>query len=630
MIAILFFVSTGISPSFALKKLSEQQMSGVTGKEGISIDIGLNAQIDKFRFDDDGAGGNTENFVAEGITLDDGSGNQANLNGLTIDADGSDGLVLGAPGGNFTADVNNFCLDDISPSSASCDGSLSGADQSFGRIEARGISFDEGGNNSALQIKGTGDGLSGKVTANFHINEFRYHDRNGEAGGQSSGSAGVLELNDVEIGDRGGNFAPTLDNNLQIDLDGSDGFVIRPPSPGPPANSNSLDFEVDDVYVGDPSSNPPATSLGKFWIESFTTTAPGGGASNESRFKISPNGDGVTIEGQVFFDAHRIAWQNENANATAQLGAVGGNGEFRLHDGSNNPYTFDNFTVGFNSQDWIEVGLPDDKFTLDVPQLDLGNSSPGIGVFFNGQRFGFSDEVKFRFIGRGEGIDAEIDLEFDLDSLDLVDQDGTNGTAGTVRFGLGSSNEIEFGSASNETDPAPFTNISIDADPSRGLVIGLPDGSFQLQTNGIAVGTPGNFNNSMGKLQLKNADLGSGSEIALKGQGNGIDGELLIDNASFDFAILDDDGWSGGSATSGGLYADNVSMTLQKASGNSSPAEFNMNLDGSRGMVLEANQAHLDFQMDTLYMGEDRSPGTPSEVRGNFRMDGTQVDVFSR
>jgi hypothetical protein len=611
--------------------MTSGEMGQVTGKEGLAIDLDLNASAGKYFVDD----GNGDKLLFQGITLDNGSGGQASLTGLTVDADGSDGLVFGAPSGTFRADANIFCTEDFS--TPGCDGSLSGGDEAYGRLEARGINLG----NSSINPSGRGDGLSvPTVSSDLLIDEIRYYDRNGEAQDQNAGSAGVLELSNFQLRNRGGP-AEDFDNGIELDVDNTDGIVATIPSEqnpepdGSEGNGNArpasvgMDLQVNDVRVGDPSSNPPGNSFGQFWIENFSMTGFNG---NQSRIQVQPNGNGLTIDGRIFFNAHRIAWQNENANATAQLGATYGAGEFRLHNGSNNPVNFSDLSIGFDDPDGVVIDMTPTQFTVDIPHTDLGNGGPGVGVFFEDMRFGFqsSGENVWKFGGHGEGITADLDLEFDIYDLDLVDNDGTpsNGSAGTVRFGAGGT-EIELGSVSNETDPAPLTGLTIDADPNRGLVLGLPDGNFQLQLNDLAVGQRGgSFGASMGSIHIEDLNFLNSSEIALRGTGNGLEVDALFNGSPADVAIIDEDGWSGGSSPSGGrIFAKNALLTLDDGGGN--PATLTVDLDSTRGMVVGATDATVSFETDTIFLGKDQG-GSPSPIDGNLRMNGSQIDVFTR
>lgn len=606
-----------------MEKLSEASMSTVTGKEGLAVDLNVNAQIDDLEISDGGGAF----FVAEGITFDNGSGGQANLNNMTINASSGNGLSVGAPSGNFTADFNIFCFDDLS-SAPSCDGSVGGADEAFGRLEAQGISLD----GSEWVFQGRGEGLSGEFTVNYLADAIRYYDRNGEANNQNSGSAGVLELGGFEIGYRGGAFAPTLTNDLEVDVN-SNGLVINPPSQGPPSNSNFLDVEVDDVYAGDPSSNPPGTSMGRFWIERFTTTAPGG---NESQFEVEPNGDGVTINADLFFDAHRIAWQNENENAIAQLGAVGGGGEFRIHDGSNNPISFSGLDIGINGDEELLVDFPTIEADIDIPHLDLGNDNRGAEIYFDGFDLDYTSDLQI--VGSGEGAIGDLDLEIDIDNIDLRDNDGLSGSAGVVRFGH--SSNIDIGSGAFGT--ANLTGMTLDVDPSRGVILGLPEGDFGIDIENLVVGsglgtsfTPGNSgdNASMGDIDVSDINFGSNSEVAFQGAGDGLDLGLQLD-VDMDAEISDDDGWDGGSEFSGELHAENLQITVDDGSGSlnspGGPAEVSVALDSSQGTRIQADNATINADAGTIFLGDSSLDSEISPVDASLDVSGSAVSVFSR
>jgi len=85
----------------AMESLDDSMLSEMTGQAGLTIDIDLDMSIAEVRYADvDGAGDDVNDggyltFSDIVINGDQGNGTQAEIRGITIDADGADGLVLG-------------------------------------------------------------------------------------------------------------------------------------------------------------------------------------------------------------------------------------------------------------------------------------------------------------------------------------------------------------------------------------------------------------------------------------------------------------------------------------------------------------------------------------------------------
>ncbi len=116
---LIFGVVFVLSPQSlpALESLSESEMSSVTGREGLTVDVDLDLLMNSIVLTDgDGAaccsGSANSTFQVgsgtNGIIIDDGSGGQADLNGITVDVDGTGGVVVGGPSGIFDVEVDEF------------------------------------------------------------------------------------------------------------------------------------------------------------------------------------------------------------------------------------------------------------------------------------------------------------------------------------------------------------------------------------------------------------------------------------------------------------------------------------------------------------------------------------------
>jgi hypothetical protein len=105
---------TGVHAEDDLKPLSETEMSDVTAKEGLKIEIDDWSKLSIAEIsltDGDGYNGGDEGS----ITFGNGDNEAINLNntamtGITIDVSSSNGIVIGPPSGTLTLTVNETYL----------------------------------------------------------------------------------------------------------------------------------------------------------------------------------------------------------------------------------------------------------------------------------------------------------------------------------------------------------------------------------------------------------------------------------------------------------------------------------------------------------------------------------------
>lgn len=96
-----------------LRPVTDAEMAAITGQDGLTIDASLDLRIDEVRLTDaDGYGGSgtAGALILGGITFNDGADGAVEVSGMTIDSDGSRGLVIGLPEITGTITVESMGL----------------------------------------------------------------------------------------------------------------------------------------------------------------------------------------------------------------------------------------------------------------------------------------------------------------------------------------------------------------------------------------------------------------------------------------------------------------------------------------------------------------------------------------
>jgi hypothetical protein len=604
--------------------------------DGLAINGTLDAQADNFRYDDSVGDPDAAGPTPGQIKFGSGSGGQesygvqlsTSLDGTEIHADEFDGLVMELP--------TNAGLD------AHVDGIYIGVTSApLGSLKVQGMDFNS--SNIALSGQsGLDDGLSVDAELDIFAERVEFQDF------ETTNS--FLKAEDFSISNTSlfaGDF----------NIDSSDGFVLGAPIGGIDLSTSDICLESSTGSCG--SSGTVLGTLSLTQADFFLTEIIANSYFNSSGDDV----DGFDLDVNLDLDFDELAYidrdgydrdgyddpttgnpdhQNDGTQGRLALGSTTISG------------AFPNVYMNADGLYGLRFRIPDGNMDFSTDNLQLGPSG-GIGVAVNGISFsaGANDETIIALDDpSGAVIQPDMELEFDINNIELTDDDGlpnlSNDNAGTVRFGH--NGNIDFGQSkanNGVNDPVSFQNISFDMN-GQNAVITFPEEAFGIDIEGLAVGSSGGYGNSMGDLSFEDVTLGSNSNIRISGWDDGIsaangdvdvgdnDGTddgldigLLLDTLTMDVRIEDSDGWPFGPGQAGELYANEAEIVLDNGSGGR--AQFNMNVDGDRGMVIEATDASVDFEANTIYLGEARSPSTPpSPVHTDMDLDGTRVDVFSR
>jgi hypothetical protein len=240
-------------PVHSLDRMSERQMEAVSGQAGITVDLTMDATVSALQYADaDGttSGAGEGQLIFNNLTLGDGSGNAASLTGLTLDADGgSNRVVLGSSGNNFTAQLDSICVDIISSSTDDC--SLR---PSFGQFSLSNVSFPS----SSAEIGALGEGVTVDFTLESQIDHLRVDDTDGgptdTTGALQIGNGNVV-VDDIQTTSSGlfDSRGPASLSGLHLNADDSisvgaqtGGVVVGLPS-------GTTSFQTDAVYLGSTS-----------------------------------------------------------------------------------------------------------------------------------------------------------------------------------------------------------------------------------------------------------------------------------------------------------------------------------------------------------------------------------------
>lgn len=245
---------------YALQALNEQELSEVTGREGVAFDIqgASGIEVDQADYlDNDGYNnGEAGTLRFETVCFAAGAtcGNSLDLSGGSINVDGSvsvggsdrSAIVIDFPSSNGNPGIG---IDAIHP------GDPSATSGGVGRVELLASSTE----NTTLELAANDEGFIGDVDLGLHFDQLNYLDRD-------SVDNGTLQINNIHLDD--GSATPGNPASLEgftIDVDGNSGISVGMPTgtftlttgvihTGDPGNSEMTDqVAVNDVDLGNTS-----------------------------------------------------------------------------------------------------------------------------------------------------------------------------------------------------------------------------------------------------------------------------------------------------------------------------------------------------------------------------------------
>lgn len=231
-----------------------------------------------------------------------------------------------------------------------------------------------------------------------------------------------------------------------------------------------------------------------------------------------------------------------------------------------------------------------------------------------------------------EGLTIDINLDVSMESLELTDPDGlgSSSQAGVLRF-----NNVQLSGLSE------LTNLTVDADNQRGVVIGMPEGKTTLTIDDIDFG---NNTNRLGSLELTKLDLTPGnkqSSLALKGtdgMNEGLEIRPKIHLKTKRIQLKDNDGWQSSidyGGNSGILRLKGMTLDITSSSDPSQAGLIETQLDETKGVVLQVSDLNLrKLNFDQVYLGNTSIDGSSSahpdaphvSVR-NLHLGGSTISV---
>lgn len=484
LLCFLLLITVDPTATFALTAMSSEAMSNVSGREGITTDISLDASANALQFEDPSGNGTGNSGVLIFNTLnvgggDFGSSGSTSLTGMTLDADPSQGVVIEAPSGNFSLEFTNFCVDGSSNTNCS-------SASAYGSPRLTNVSFD----GSTLEIQGTGEGLSADLNLNSSISAFNFVDGDGYPSG--SGDNASLILDNISI-----TSTSTL-TGMTLNADPTHGVVLGAPSG---------DFTLDVSTV--------CYDAFGAWSNCNLGTVYGSFSANDidldgSTFEFRGHGGGVTadLDLNVSVNALNLTDGDGWANGTGDGGTV----------------LFDNMTIStsseltggnldFDGNQGIVIGAPDGNTSLSVSEVCIAGSpsdnctsaSPFGGFSVNAANI---DGTELRMDGRGDGINADMDLSANIDSVAWEGDGGScsncSGNNGRLQFGSDSSGGITVGDGTGS--PATLNDLTVDVDGSDDIVVGMPSGGVSVSIDETRIGTNSAANAGIG-LGARNLNL---------------------------------------------------------------------------------------------------------------------------
>lgn len=330
-----------------MKELSKQQMSEVSGKTGINVDLNMNASLASFSLNDpDGFdGGTAGNLGFHDVSFNNGDGGGSTLSGLAVNADPINGLVLGAPevtNENLTLDVGSVRFGTSS--------------EGIG-VRANDIHF--GGTGSAeIRLTEQGDGISADLDLVLDVTSLDLVDPDGTSDNTNSGvvrfSGGSADL---DVGD--GCCGTANLTGLTLNADGSNGLVVELPS-------GNFDVLVDEILLGENNSGTHenfGTSLGS--IEASEVNLDG------SQLEATGGGSGVDLDLELQVSATDVRIGDDdgwNGGSTGEL--VADDLEVTVDNGSGSPAQM---TLDADGSRGAVVGLSDASLDLSTATVFLGD-----------------------------------------------------------------------------------------------------------------------------------------------------------------------------------------------------------------------------------------------------------------
>lgn len=280
-----------------LDALETDELRDVQGRQGINLQVDLNATADYLELRDDNGtslGPASENPGA--LRLGDFSldnGGSGNFTTMSLDVDGNNGVVFSIPSSdaNFNFDVSTLTIPD-DPSSSSLDGNYNAGGLDVGDIDITG---------SDLEITGRDEGISVDGTIVLNADYFRYDD--------GDGGSGQLLFVSPSL-ETGGSYNFS---GVTLDFD-ENGVVFQPPTS--PFTLTSSAACVVDSNNNTCNYSPFAENLrlDDFELLGSSTLVISGTGSGS-------NGDnGLMFDGQIGFEADYI--QLEDCTGTPQKSAT--------------------------------------------------------------------------------------------------------------------------------------------------------------------------------------------------------------------------------------------------------------------------------------------------------------------
>lgn len=583
----LIVMGASFAVTAKMTSLSQQEMSSVSGREGILLDLNLQGSVDALELTDSDGAANVSGNAGFGrirlgggsgspIVLDNGTGGQAALTGMSVDVDGggSGNLVISLPQGDLTIDVPWASIVDAATSA--------GAGNSFGQFRAENVSVG----NTTLFVSGKNEGVTMNIDLGINASRVTYTDPDGSSQNTSSGN---LVLQNVDFGDFNDNSPPRLSG---LDFDVTDqGLLTTFPS------SSVFEAEVGDVLLG-------GGSFGRLRFDDMNWDG--------SSLLMKPNQDGIDGEFNLQYTADAVkledqdGWSGSGSTGSLfeltslQVGATpwSGLGSEKIH-----------FTLDADANRGLVFRTDNTDQTFDVRVGDLNIGGGDLGLIDLSDLNVGRNQFEIQPTNTGIEIDGELSLSVDFE-VRYKDQDGNSGnSAGHISLGRttnGVSLQAEFGG-----ERISFTNLTLNVDPTNGLVVTPFSEEFTAQVTDIYVGNAGGPWNSFGGARIKEMDF-AGSRFEISGKGEGVDVDGVIDFQAEEIRYTDGSGVSDPdfSGTSGTFkLCDNAvgCVTLDDGSGNpASFSNFQLDADGTDGLVVQApSMSNYEFRAGDVNLSSE-------------------------
>lgn len=596
-----FIIAGSYTATLALNKMSERELSQVNGREGLALDFKVGGSTDyAFYADPSGAANVSGNAgygklrlgggSAQPISFGDGSGNPADLTGMTVDVDGggSGNVVISLPQGDLTVDVPWASIVDST--------TAAGNGSSFGQLQVDNV--DVG--NTTLMVGSNNEGFEIDFDFSLNAQNVSYTDPDGSS---QDGSPGSLTLQNVDLGDFDDVGSVSL-SGMTLDVDGNDGIVLGFPS------SSYFEAEVGDVLAG-------GSSLGRFRVDDMNWN----GSSMEIRSQAGGGVDG-TFNLQYTADAVKLedmdGWNGSGSTgsllelANLKIGSTPWSGL-----GSESiDYKFD---VDANRGLVLRTDDVDQTFDIRVGDLKVGGGSLGL-VDVSDLNIGHN-QIEIQPTNTGIEIDGNFKMSVDYE-VRYKDQDGNSGnSAGHLSLGRSTNGVVVHDDAATSLGSGPFDydNLTLNADPTNGLVVEFPTDEFTIEVSDVWVGSPGGPWNSFGSGLIKEIGLDN-TRLEFNGKGDGVnlDGAayFVADEVRYrDQSGVASSGFTGNSATLQ-LCDDSLEcISFDDGSGNSVPfSNLQFDADSTEGLVVQApSLSSYELNIGSVNISPEDGPSVPVE-----------------